>query len=257
MGKIEYIAVQCFQCHAFQVAQQTKTNKWNCKICNSKQTIKKIYAISFQAKDIRPIVQDLNLKRNEIEKQRNAQPTEREDDSVIDSYSISSKYENDERTQFIDAPLHNKWSKYVPKIQEDEQVDEESDIIITTTMEKKQRGGRKKNDDAIKVEGFQSKKAQRGRKRKIKNDDEQYEGWDDRTHSVNPQPKRVRPIHDEQKSSSLATYKFTAASSSQQGNPVASKWSKFVSSATENEQADDDEVITDPSAFYNYQEEYL
>lgn len=50
MGKQEFLAVECFSCKMFQVIIKSKKNHFNCKICNEKQTVRKIYAISNQAK---------------------------------------------------------------------------------------------------------------------------------------------------------------------------------------------------------------
>ncbi|KAL2929402.1 MRN complex-interacting protein [Bienertia sinuspersici] len=46
------------------VKQQKKSsNKWNCVVCNQKQSVTKIYAQSYQAKDIRNVVQSFNMSR--------------------------------------------------------------------------------------------------------------------------------------------------------------------------------------------------
>ncbi|CAO2834134.1 unnamed protein product [Amaranthus hypochondriacus] len=59
-----FIAVQCCECSTMQVKQQKKSsNKWNCVICNQKQSVSKIYAQSYQAKDIRKVVQSFNMSR--------------------------------------------------------------------------------------------------------------------------------------------------------------------------------------------------
>jgi hypothetical protein len=67
MGKQEFICVQCFSCKTFQAIIVSKKSKFKCKICNENQTVRKIYAISDQAKDIRLVVQDLNLNRPDEE----------------------------------------------------------------------------------------------------------------------------------------------------------------------------------------------
>ncbi|XP_057532026.1 uncharacterized protein LOC130810095 isoform X2 [Amaranthus tricolor] len=59
-----FIAVQCCECSTMQVKQQKKSSsKWNCVICNQKQSVTKIYAQSYQAKDIRKVVQSFNMSR--------------------------------------------------------------------------------------------------------------------------------------------------------------------------------------------------
>lgn len=63
----EFLGLQCFKCEAFQVQQKKKTNKWKCAICQSKQTVRKIYAVSAKAKEVRGVVMDLNMRRGEAE----------------------------------------------------------------------------------------------------------------------------------------------------------------------------------------------
>jgi hypothetical protein len=277
MGKIEYIAVQCFQCHAFQVAQQTKANKWSCKICNSKQTVRKIFAISYQAKDIRPIVQDLNLKRGEIEKNQKNQKLESDNNEDLNSYLLEN--ENNEANDEPKITLQpRKWAKYVPtENNQDNQEDEEPDVVITTMMpEKKKRGRVKKDEEGVVMEG--SQKAPRGRKRKA--EQESYEDWNDEP-VVRAQPTQRRkqliqeddndepprsappitrapPTRSQAPTTAPASSKwnkFTAPP--KQPVVTSSKWSKFVSAPSKQDDDEDDDVITDPSAFYGRQEEYL
>lgn len=57
-----FVCVCCFKCNKFQVVQENKKRKYACAICGAKQSIKKVYAQSHQAKDIRKIVQELSSK---------------------------------------------------------------------------------------------------------------------------------------------------------------------------------------------------
>ncbi|GAB2270264.1 hypothetical protein Dimus_005169 [Dionaea muscipula] len=59
-----FIAVQCFRCSTMQVKQQRKSsNKWNCVVCNSKQSVQKVHAQGYMAKDVRKFVQSFNMSR--------------------------------------------------------------------------------------------------------------------------------------------------------------------------------------------------
>ncbi|KAK9811466.1 hypothetical protein WJX72_004434 [[Myrmecia] bisecta] len=69
----EFHAVQCFQCQTFQVQQVKKVAKFSCSLCGCKQSVRKAYAISAQAKDIRLVVQQLNLKRQKADEQQGAE----------------------------------------------------------------------------------------------------------------------------------------------------------------------------------------
>ncbi|KAL6509811.1 hypothetical protein OROGR_022299 [Orobanche gracilis] len=59
-----FIAVQCFQCSTMQVKQLKKSsNKWICVVCNQNQSVRKVFAQSAMARDVRKIVQSLNMSR--------------------------------------------------------------------------------------------------------------------------------------------------------------------------------------------------
>eukprot|EP01090_Pellita_catalonica_P006231 TRINITY_DN16434_c0_g1_i1.p1 TRINITY_DN16434_c0_g1~~TRINITY_DN16434_c0_g1_i1.p1 ORF type:complete len:150 (-),score=20.22 TRINITY_DN16434_c0_g1_i1:284-733(-) len=97
------------KCQTYQVQQQKKAKNWVCKICRQKQTLMKIYATSYKASDIRPIVQDYNMQRGKREeaareKLRNQSSSE---DSSEDSGSESS-----DATETKAAPSKPKISKW-------------------------------------------------------------------------------------------------------------------------------------------------
>ena len=60
-----YIAVRCFQCEMFQVIQKPKSNKFNCRVCSAKQSVRTAYATSTKAKECRGVVQKYNRKAGE------------------------------------------------------------------------------------------------------------------------------------------------------------------------------------------------
>lgn len=57
--------LRCYKCLVFQVHQAKKSNKWECKLCGEKQSVKRHYGIG-TAKDCRYHVQKLNCIRGEI-----------------------------------------------------------------------------------------------------------------------------------------------------------------------------------------------
>ncbi|PON96290.1 hypothetical protein TorRG33x02_078790 [Trema orientale] len=66
MSTIFFIAVQCCQCSTMQVKQRknsSNSNKWTCVVCNQKQSIRKVFAQSPMAKDLRPLAQSFNMSR--------------------------------------------------------------------------------------------------------------------------------------------------------------------------------------------------
>ncbi|KAL3504600.1 hypothetical protein ACH5RR_034441 [Cinchona calisaya] len=59
-----FLAFQCCQCSTMQVKQQKKSsNKWTCVVCNQKQSVRKVFAQGFMAKDVRKFVQNFNMSR--------------------------------------------------------------------------------------------------------------------------------------------------------------------------------------------------
>lgn len=63
-----FLVYQCAECRTFQSGQQKKnTNKFECKLCHVKQSIRKVFQESDSASDLRPIVQRLNELRGEQE----------------------------------------------------------------------------------------------------------------------------------------------------------------------------------------------
>lgn len=68
----EHQVVRCFTCSTFQVDIVKKsTNKWICKVCGEKQSLKGTYGISSSAKECREICQKLNEKRCELDEAKN------------------------------------------------------------------------------------------------------------------------------------------------------------------------------------------
>ena len=57
-------ALRCAECGAFQVHLEGKSPKWSCTLCNTKQSLTRVYATG-AAKDVRRVVQDLNAARGE------------------------------------------------------------------------------------------------------------------------------------------------------------------------------------------------
>ena len=48
-----FIAVRCFQCGVLQNIQRNKRQKFECKLCGAKQSVRRVYCESDHAKDIR------------------------------------------------------------------------------------------------------------------------------------------------------------------------------------------------------------
>ncbi|KAL4419514.1 hypothetical protein ABPG77_002300 [Micractinium sp. CCAP 211/92] len=62
-----WLVVCCHSCSKFQVDQEKKAKKWQCKVCGEKQSLQRIFARSHSAKDCRQVVQQYNSARGQIE----------------------------------------------------------------------------------------------------------------------------------------------------------------------------------------------
>ncbi|KAJ8620996.1 hypothetical protein MRB53_029525 [Persea americana] len=100
-----FIAVQCFQCFTMQVKQQKKSsNKWVCVICNEKQSVQRIFARGYLAKDVRKFVQAFNSSRQfESGKPSIPSPTTLQNQQVpIEEFPQSRK--RSDWTEYLDTP---------------------------------------------------------------------------------------------------------------------------------------------------------
>eukprot|EP00730_Choanoeca_flexa_P014585 TRINITY_DN6427_c0_g1_i2.p1 TRINITY_DN6427_c0_g1~~TRINITY_DN6427_c0_g1_i2.p1 ORF type:complete len:454 (+),score=62.64 TRINITY_DN6427_c0_g1_i2:77-1438(+) len=59
-----FLVLRCFSCKTFQVQQKKKNNKWTCRICQSKQSVQRVFC-SGAAKACRTAVQTLNLNQGQ------------------------------------------------------------------------------------------------------------------------------------------------------------------------------------------------
>ena len=84
----EYIIVRCAECHRFQGNQLTKSNKWTCKICSTKQSICKIYEQSSTASQLRPIIQRLNAAQGDLEEKRFKKEIQEKNVNVNDDVNL-------------------------------------------------------------------------------------------------------------------------------------------------------------------------
>ena len=73
MGQ-EFQILRCFQCKTFQVQIVKKNNsKFECKMCQLKQSTKQIFFTSASAQECRDRVKELNASRGELENRKSEQ----------------------------------------------------------------------------------------------------------------------------------------------------------------------------------------
>ncbi|KAJ1976575.1 hypothetical protein H4R34_003927 [Dimargaris verticillata] len=66
-----YQVLRCFdaQCGTFQNHQAKKAKRWNCTVCNQRQSLRRVYFESENPAECRKVVQTLNLRRGEKQNQ--------------------------------------------------------------------------------------------------------------------------------------------------------------------------------------------
>ncbi|CAH9094376.1 unnamed protein product [Cuscuta epithymum] len=115
-----FIALQCCQCCTMQVKQKKKSsNKWICVVCNQKQSLRKVFAQGFMAKDIRKFVQSFNMSRQLSDLPQHQEPR------TLDTEAPFPSNPNSKRTD---------WTEYLDL--EDESTEEENETRIVTELPK-------------------------------------------------------------------------------------------------------------------------
>ena len=84
------------------------TNKWTCKLCGNKQTLKQVF-FEGDSKDCRERVKLLNGMRG----QRDNETTEM--NLIMSEKRQNQKYEEEEEVKQQQQPVQSKWAKYLSK----------------------------------------------------------------------------------------------------------------------------------------------
>jgi len=120
----------------YQSQQKNKTNKFKCKICGDKQSVRKIYARSYKSRDLRAVVQKYNMERGHTLEQlaqdqltqRELRQQERRNEMTIQNEKVNS----DIRVE--DPKGGNEWDAFVaPDLPQAN--DEDSDLTTVLPNE--------------------------------------------------------------------------------------------------------------------------
>ncbi|CAH9085297.1 unnamed protein product [Cuscuta europaea] len=127
-----FIALQCCQCCTMQVKQKKKSsNKWVCVVCNQKQSVRKVFAQGFMAKDIRKFVQNFNMSRQLSDQQFHL--PEHQEPRTLDTEAPFPSNPNNKRTD---------WTEYLDlegeSVEKDDEqsTEEENETRIVTELPK-------------------------------------------------------------------------------------------------------------------------
>jgi predicted RNA-binding Zn-ribbon protein involved in translation (DUF1610 family) len=114
---VEYFIVRCCNCSKFQVQQRKKVNKFKCTVCGKAQSVRKLYGESYKASDLRPIVQDYNMKEGLIQETKKEQAKQQESDESEEVF-----YSDEEPAP--KQPVRNQWEQFAWSEQTFEEYDE-------------------------------------------------------------------------------------------------------------------------------------
>ena len=141
-----FYALQCFQCSTFQVVQKTQQEKFTCKLCSSKQSIVRVYGAG-AAKDMRPIVQQLNMARAHDGQESTY-------GSVSHAPVPPQPNRWDQHLQHAHAPPQphgqGRWEQYLaaPQPQYEDAEGGDDDPRFVTSVDGRQKGNRKRQGGA-------------------------------------------------------------------------------------------------------------
>ncbi|CAF2196003.1 uncharacterized protein LOC103831685 isoform X1 [Brassica rapa] len=102
MSSVLFLALQCCECSTMQVKQKKKSsNNWVCVICNQKQSVRRVFAQGYKAKDLRLFVQSFNMSRKVADEEKQ---------EVADTFP---EVEADEEVEEIRGKKRSDWSEYL------------------------------------------------------------------------------------------------------------------------------------------------
>lgn len=149
---VEFLVLRCYQveCGAFQVTQKKKDTpggkaaKWTCVCCQSKQSVRTVFARSTSAAECRKVVQQYNMRRGELTEQRlldepHSSPSPSPSPSPVESMASSSAaLSGDPSTPSLPlwaasmgtrshqiAPVASRWTKYLHSDSDEDEIDDD------------------------------------------------------------------------------------------------------------------------------------
>lgn len=103
----EFQILRCYACEVFNVDIVKKfSNKWSCKMCGEKQSVKHVYGTSSSASECREYVQHLNQQRGS------------KADEIPEEPALQESVENSQITMVGQV---SRWAKYMVDIKDDKE----------------------------------------------------------------------------------------------------------------------------------------
>lgn len=100
-----FLIVRCCQCGHFSVKQETRSPKWTCKLCGTRQSQTRVFSSAAKARDLRATVQQFNMQRGEFE-EKQKQVAARTLDAVVATISSNTG---------LQVATRNEWDQFVEK----------------------------------------------------------------------------------------------------------------------------------------------
>lgn len=129
----EHQVLRCVSCETFQAHIVKKSKKWECKMCGTKQSLKRNYGKG-SGKDCRAQVMKLNelrMQQNEPDSVENMD--EDEDEAISTSFdNFNESFEPAPKAKELMKPqLKSKWSEFLDKIEESNEDEPELEEYYT------------------------------------------------------------------------------------------------------------------------------
>ncbi|XP_034961531.1 MRN complex-interacting protein [Zootoca vivipara] len=123
--------LRCCFCNVFQVQQIKKSQKWNCKVCDEKQSVLKSFGQG-SGSDCRRHVQKLNLLQGQVEQGPTEMLRSIEEPIKRDGENTIVKLEENSGGQEEKVKLVSRWTKYLNGRCEEQVKEDEEEIMVHT-----------------------------------------------------------------------------------------------------------------------------
>ncbi|XP_028028543.1 MRN complex-interacting protein [Bombyx mandarina] len=144
--------LRCYKCSVFQVHQGKKSNKWKCKLCGEKQSIKRHYGLG-TSKDCRIHVQKLNGIRGVIDELYDStSPNESIDENTETEITEVSNKNIEKKSKWTDFTINNEIENIYEGIDDNNYPDNQEVISELPNKRKKTKNHYKnKNKEQITI----------------------------------------------------------------------------------------------------------
>ncbi|CAE7485556.1 mrnip [Symbiodinium sp. CCMP2592] len=149
----EHIVVRCFFCQTHQVTQRNKKQKFDCKLCGAKQSVKAVLASGTAGKELREVVQQLNFTKGKEAEALRLQRADEFRQSQAEPLPLQNHAAPETRPTLDAAPKWARFCESAAPTQTDAAVQEEDGSYATNFGDGWAVGVRRKRKDATSSDG--------------------------------------------------------------------------------------------------------